>query len=219
MKILVYDTNNNSIEIFEKNLNDPMPYNKGNTLLVKEFVANTPTDICWTTRQCMEAFNKTRYIWNKPLIILNAFKRIYQKKWTKAAPYTAGVGFDLGGFENELEENKFARIIEEANLWTYITDTTYTEGYIHVDLLYKPFACEYVYYPILRIGDKSTYVMALQDAMIYIGYLENNLITGFFDDKLKQAVIRFQKAENLVVDGIVGCQTWQALIEKIDPES
>ena len=31
----------------------------------------------------------------------------------------------------------------------------------------------------------------------------------------KNAVIRFQRANNLTADGIVGCNTWRAIVKKL----
>lgn len=65
-------------------------------------------------------------------------------------------------------------------------------------------------YPLLKINYRGAYVKFLQQL------LESNLypvgdIDGIFGNKTLTAVKNFQKNNNLVVDGIVGNNTWNAL--------
>ena len=55
--------------------------------------------------------------------------------------------------------------------------------------------------------------MVLQDALNYLGY-NSGTIDGIFGSKTRNAVIRFQKANKLSQDGIVGCKTWKSLTGK-----
>ena len=55
--------------------------------------------------------------------------------------------------------------------------------------------------------------MVLQDALNYLGYNTGN-IDGIFGTKTKNAVIRFQRANKLSQDGIVGCKTWKSITGK-----
>ena len=60
--------------------------------------------------------------------------------------------------------------------------------------------------PILKNGDKGQFV----------GFMEILLklnVTGIFDNSRYAEIIDFQKANNLVVDGVCGRQTWKKLIE------
>lgn len=65
--------------------------------------------------------------------------------------------------------------------------------------------------PLLRRGSTGEAVKELQSL------LENALqmsvgVTGSFDDRTLGAVLRFQRAKSLKVDGVVGPQTWSALL-------
>lgn len=55
--------------------------------------------------------------------------------------------------------------------------------------------------------------MVLQDALNYLGYSVGN-IDGIFGTKTKNAVVRFQRANSLSRDGIVGCKTWKSITGK-----
>ncbi|MBE9223884.1 peptidoglycan-binding protein [Phormidium sp. LEGE 05292] len=64
-------------------------------------------------------------------------------------------------------------------------------------------------YPILRRDSTGYYVTLLQDRLNVIGYPLK--IDGIFGEKTEAAVKMFQKAQGLVVDGIVGKYTWSEL--------
>lgn len=68
-------------------------------------------------------------------------------------------------------------------------------------------------YPLLKQGDKGVYVAVLQDALNTLGHNAGS-IDGVFGSGTKNAVIRFQKANKLSADGIVGCNTWEKLSSK-----
>ena len=68
-------------------------------------------------------------------------------------------------------------------------------------------------YPLLRQGDSGAYVKLLQQL------LESNLIAvngidGIFGSKTLAAVRLFQQEKGLDVDGLVGNNTWSALVER-----
>ena len=69
--------------------------------------------------------------------------------------------------------------------------------------------------PKLKKGDNNRAVRALQQLLILRGYkLPNYGIDGDFGAETKTVVELFQKDENLTVDGIVGADTWKALVSK-----
>lgn len=62
----------------------------------------------------------------------------------------------------------------------------------------------------LRLGDRGPEVIFLQHVLYQHGYLHRTP-DGNFDRDTEAAVRAFQTAEGIVVDGIVGPQTWSAL--------
>lgn len=71
-------------------------------------------------------------------------------------------------------------------------------------------------YPTLKQGSKGSFVVALQYLLNQYGY---NLSTdGIFGSGTAKAVQQFQTNNNLTLDGIVGRNTWQALLN-INPAS
>lgn len=71
-------------------------------------------------------------------------------------------------------------------------------------------------YPLLKIGDSGKGVLALQYLLNEYGY--NLSLDGRFGANTQNAVRDFQKNNNLTQDGIVGRQTWSALLN-LDPTS
>lgn len=63
--------------------------------------------------------------------------------------------------------------------------------------------------PTLRQGDSGAAVSELQQLLNANGI--NIAVDGIFGNATRAAVVQFQQQNGLVVDGIVGPQTWQAL--------
>ena len=61
----------------------------------------------------------------------------------------------------------------------------------------------------LRQGDSGAAVSELQQLLNAKGI--NITVDGVFGNATRAAVVQFQQQNGLVVDGIVGTQTWQAL--------
>lgn len=66
--------------------------------------------------------------------------------------------------------------------------------------------------PTIRKGSTGEYVTLLQTKLIQLGYdLGSYGADGKFGNKTFEAVKQFQKAHGLIVDGVVGPMTWDAL--------
>ncbi len=69
----------------------------------------------------------------------------------------------------------------------------------------------------LRIGSTGSEVTTLQEDLQRLRYF-NGRVTGYFGEETRQAVIRFQQANGILADGIVGARTL-ALIHGPDPSA
>ena len=63
----------------------------------------------------------------------------------------------------------------------------------------------------LVLGDQSETVTQVQKLLNKWGYLSSSLITGYYGDATKQAVVDFQKRNDLSADGSVGAMTMAKL--------
>ncbi len=65
-------------------------------------------------------------------------------------------------------------------------------------------------YPLLREGARSSYVRFLQN-LLQSKFIPTGNIDGIFGSQTLNAVRAFQQENNLIVDGLVGNNTWNAL--------
>lgn len=66
-------------------------------------------------------------------------------------------------------------------------------------------------YPTLKKGARGNITKLLQEKLVSLGYNTNG-VDGIFGSGTEKAVISFQKNNGLVVDGIVGKNTWRKII-------
>ena len=66
-------------------------------------------------------------------------------------------------------------------------------------------------YPTLKKGARGNITKLLQEKLVLLGYNTNG-VDGIFGAGTEKAVISFQKNNGLVVDGIVGKNTWGKII-------
>ncbi len=76
--ILVYNNDTNRMEKYIRGENEAMPYNTNRTLTVKEFRGASNSNILWTTRNTMRAWNSTRYLYGAPIPVGYAFRRSWE---------------------------------------------------------------------------------------------------------------------------------------------
>ena len=65
--------------------------------------------------------------------------------------------------------------------------------------------------PLLQYGASGNITKILQQRLTNLGF-DTKGIDGIFGQNTKQAVMNFQKSKNLLVDGIVGKNTWSKLL-------
>ena len=116
--------------------------------------------------------------------------------------------------------------------WTYwgelkgviytVTNTTPTNSHpVESELITTPtintFTASTTVPPTIRRGDKGLNVKMAQNILQKLKYdIGNRGIDGVFGQMTEQAVKKFQKDNKLVVDGIVGKNTWTKLLKKFE---
>jgi peptidoglycan hydrolase-like protein with peptidoglycan-binding domain len=76
-------------------------------------------------------------------------------------------------------------------------------------------------YPTIQFGDTGDAVMFAQAILVWLGYLNRgsknfNNVDGDFGLLTKSATLGFQSSEKLEIDGIIGKNTWAALLKAIE---
>ena len=64
----------------------------------------------------------------------------------------------------------------------------------------------------LRLGVRHEIIKRLQERLTELGFMDNDEPTDYYGEATRQAVLHFQRQNELPMDGIVGNTTWDALM-------
>ncbi len=212
IKVLVFNNRTNMMETYFRDITAAMPYNVGRTLLVGEFRGESDSSVIWTDRRYMDTWNGYRSFYGRPIYVQHAFKRIWEGGHTGQSQHYAGGAFDVGQNATDATRRALHNAAVQFGGWSYVEPLQFTPTWVHFDKRLAPPACSEGGYIGVRYGSRGVYVLVLQDALNALGYTGGGL-DGVFGSGTKNAVIRFQRANFLTADGIVGCQTWRALTD------
>lgn len=209
-RILVYNPSTNRMEVYYRGLSSLMPY--AQHLTVNEFRSNSKSDVVWTDKRAMQAWNSTRNAFGKPIDVGYAFKTMPEGGHAGQSQHYAGVAFDMGQKMSSSERERLRNLASSLGVWGYVEPKALTPTWVHADRRTGTPACSTGGYPIVRQGSKGVYVALLQDALNTLGY-NTGTVDGIFGPGTRSAVIRFQRATGLSADGVVGCNTWNKLAD------
>jgi hypothetical protein len=210
-KIMVFNPSTNRMEVYYRGLTERMPY--ANNLTVREFRGSSKSDIIWTDRRLMNAWNTLRREYGKPIMVGFAFKRIGEGGHSNMSQHYAGMAMDMGQNLSSAERDRLRNLAIRLGIFSYVEPKVLTPTWVHVDTRVGTPACARGGFPLVRSGSRGVYVAVLQDALNTLGY-NAGTIDGVFGPQTRDAVMRFQRANGLVVDGIVGCNTWEKLTSR-----
>ncbi len=212
-KVIVYDETENKLFHYNLNEDDPMPFSYDRTLLLNEFRGSSRSNVLWTTKRAMEAWNITRRSFGRDIYVGYAFKRIWEGGHGLQSQHYAGVSFDTMQNASRKERLELYELAKELNVWGYVEPIAMTPTWVHFDRRYGRPACG-AGYPMLRRGSRGVYVLILQDALNALGYSTRGL-DGIFGENTAKALSSFQRANNLSPDGIAGCETWKKITGEV----
>ena len=209
-KILVYNNYSNRMETYYRGLSEAMPYNANRTLTVKEFRANSRSNILWTSTLTMNAWNSFRYIYGRGIFVGFAFKRCWEGGHSDLSQHYAGTAFDVAQNLSYSGRLAMRNLAASSGIWNYVEPISSTPTWVHFDE-----RTTVAGYPIIRFGDKSNYVCTAQDALNVLGYNTGGL-DGIFGSNTRNAVLTFQSRNGLSADGILGPLTWSRLMAQVN---
>jgi len=213
-KILVFNNDTNRMEVYTRAENDAMPYNSNGTLRVREFRGSSKSNILWTTKRTMQSWNSQRYIYGRSIYVGFAFKRPYEGGHGNLSQHYAGTAFDAGQTLSLDGRRVLWNSANSSGVWSYVEPLSATPTWVHFDKRFGTPACLSGGYPTLRRGSISNYVCIAQDDLNTLGFTTGGL-DGIFGARTQEAVRNYQQRVGLVVDGIVGCNTWRSLQEAV----
>ncbi|MFV0516302.1 MAG: peptidoglycan-binding domain-containing protein [Aminipila sp.] len=209
--IKVYNNDENRMETYYRGESESMPYNTGNTLTVSEFRGSSKSDLLWTEKRAMQAWNSFRFMYGEPIYIGFAFKRPYEGGHGQQSQHYAGVAFDVAQNLTNIQRASMRNLAYNSGLWGYVEPVSISPTWVHLDRRRGTPACASGGYPVLRQGSIGSYVLILQDALNHLGYTTGGL-DGIFGVTTTNAVKSFQIQQDLFSDGIAGCLTWSTLM-------
>ena len=213
-KILVYNQDTNRMETFFRNENESMPYNTNGTLRVREFRGSSKSNILWTEKRTMQAWNSQRYIYGAPIKVGFAFKRPYEGGHGSQSQHYAGTAFDVGQGLTNAQRRVLRSSAQNSGVWTYVEPASLSPTWVHFDRRFGSPACSSGGFPLIRRGSRGNYVCIAQDDLNTLGYRTGGL-DGVFGEQTYNAVKRYQSSRGLSADGIIGCNTWRSLQENV----
>lgn len=213
-KIIVYNNDTDRMETYYRGLEEPMPYNKNRTLLVREFRGASRSSTLWTTKGTMNSWNEQRRLWGAPIPVGYAFRRPWEGGHAGQSQHYAGTAFDVAQLWTNEQRARLRASARNSGLWSYIEPVSISPTWVHFDRRGKPPACSTGGYPLLRRGSLSVYVLIAQDDLNTLGYSTGSL-DGIFGNNTYNAVRRYQASRGLSADGIIGCNTWRSLQENV----
>ena len=213
-KIKIYNNDTTRMETYYRGEQETMPYVTGRTLTVKEFRGSSNSNLLWTEKRAMLAWNSQRYIYGKPIKVGYAFRRPWEGGHSTLSQHYAGLAFDVGQTLTTTERNNLYNSAVNSGVWTYVEPQILTPTWIHFDKRRGNPACSTGGYPQIQMGSRGAYVMIAQDDLNTLGYKTGGL-DGIFGSNTQTAVRNYQQNKGLAVDGIVGCNTWRSLQEDV----
>lgn len=213
-KILVYNQDTNRMETFFRNENESMPYNTNGTLRVREFRGASKSNILWTDKRTMQAWNSQRYIYGAPIKVGFAFKRPYEGGHGSQSQHYAGTAFDVGQGLTNAQRRVLRSSAQNSGVWTYVEPASLSPTWVHFDRRFGSPACSSGGFSLIRRGSRGNYVCIAQDDLNTLGYRTGGL-DGVFGEQTYNAVKRYQSSRGLSADGIIGCNTWRSLQENV----
>ena len=213
-KILVYNQDTNRMETFFRGENEAMPYNTNGTLKIKEFRGSSKSNILWTDKITMQAWNSQRYIYGAPISVGFAFKRPWEGGHGNQSQHYAGTAFDVGQRLTNAQRAVLRNSAISSKIWSYVEPASLSPTWVHFDKRFGTPACSSGGYPLIRQGSRGNYVCIAQDDLNTLGYRTGGL-DGVFGIQTTNAVKRYQASRGLTSDGIIGCNTWRSLQENV----
>ena len=213
-KILIYNQDTNRMETFYRGENEAMPYNANRTLKVKEFRGSSKSNILWTDKRTMQAWNSQRYIYGRPIPVGFAFKRPWEGGHGNQSQHYAGTAFDVGQGWTNAQRNALRNSAINSKIWSYVEPASLSPTWVHFDKRFGTPACSSGGYPLIRQESRGNYVCIAQDDLNTLGYKTGGL-DGVFGTQTTNAVKRYQTSRGLTSDGIIGCNTWRSLQENV----
>ncbi len=132
-KIKVYNNDSNRMETYYRGEQEAMPYITNRTLTVREFRGSSKSNLLWTEKRAMLAWNSQRYIYGNQIPVGFAFKRPWEGGHGTFSQHYAGLAFDVGQTLTDEQRNKLYNSAVNSGVWSYVEPKSLTPTWVHFD--------------------------------------------------------------------------------------
>ncbi len=216
MKVYIHNEETNRIEHYNLALDQDMPYTSNRILTVGMFKGGTNTDIMWSSKSFLEAYNKIAVQFGCPIEIEHGFSRGWQEIPDEIYTHKLGTALNVGGNLSIPSLKNLVKLLEESGLFDYVSELEHFANFVHFHQIPEPDGALVPFHQI-QLGEIGPAVFVLQDSLWKLGYNICEL-NGNFDEALNQEVKLFQLTQGLIPNGIVDRYFWVALFLLVHPE-
>lgn len=158
----------------------------------------------WTDQRLINAYETVCAAFG-PVWIGACFKRPAQGQ----SAHYAGLALDMGQGLNADRLAQLRRYCLKSPLFSYVEPGYRTPTWVHAEISIAPPCAPGRGYPFLSPGDAGPHVFVLQELLCKQGF--PCLLSGYFSEDTRAALVRFQQREGLADHGFADCALWNAL--------
>lgn len=214
MRVLIYNDLTDKMETYQCSCDANMPYTRCHNLTVREFMAGSGSrTLAWSTRKFLKAYDQLIRNYGRKMRISRGFRRGWDAEEPMIMTHQLGTALDLGRDLSLPSLQSLATLSENMEVFDLISELDHNANGLHIHHHGNP-VNDYVPYSQIRRGSKGPEVCVAQDVLWALGY-DITKISGVFDDELVSQTQRFQTAEGLSADGVIGSNTWNSLMSQV----
>ncbi len=198
INVYIYDTLSNTMYVFRRHIDDPMPFSFGRSLKVADFCHNKSYTTVWTTTDTMQAYNQTKRKFPNQINVVQAFRHCEDGFDLTKIGLNLGTGICLKHNSQILE-------LQDFDEW----ESVEIDEHIYVDsqmncLIHKQLSK-------LKENEPSLYVLLIQDMLNYLGYGQQ-YYSGYLDQATIRMLSQFQMDVLGTCEEGISERTWFHLV-------
>lgn len=195
---------------FEKYSNGELPYVYEGRIATAQFMGGARTQMAWTDRRLLEAFDRLCREWGDAIKISGAFRALADHVHMGQSLHYAGLALDLGSGLPAADREALRRRCIQSGDWDYVDPAHIAPTWVHVQMQLEPPAQPYFGYPKLQIGSQSVYVCVLQELLRLLGAYRG-MPDGVFGPATLASLKDFQACQGLPPQEFVSAAQWKEL--------
>lgn len=210
--LYVYDHLSRGIETHRLSRGDPLPYLAHGHISAGQFLAGSHTDIAWTDRRLLYAYDRLCALWGEKLTVCGGFRRLQSGGCREQSPHYAGLALNIT-CRDGAELESLRKLTLGSGIFTRVDPSYLTPTWLHGEVCVVPPALAGNGYPVLTPDICGVHVFVLQDALILTGD-HRGALTGRMDAATLEAAARFRQKAGLS-SPMVGGLFWKALFRAL----